>query len=136
MFLGVITSTFTGPRQTPCKHKKPRGPRLRVQRIVIRRHLPLVLGWPKSEVFQYRLGQCLFSITKQRKSSQICSSMSARCMLEPPVRHASRKAGRMSSAFQSRFDLKRIADEFRVAGVRCARGFNLRQFYKVSRQTE
>ena len=36
-------------------------------------------------------------------------------MFELPVRYASRKAGRMSSAFQSRFELKRNADEFRAA---------------------
>ena len=35
--LSRITATFTGPRQTSCKQKKPRGPRLRVQRIVITR---------------------------------------------------------------------------------------------------
>ena len=32
-----ITSGFTGPRQKSCKQKKPRGPRLRVHRIVIPR---------------------------------------------------------------------------------------------------
>jgi hypothetical protein len=32
----LITATFTGPRRKTCKQKKPRGPRLRVQRIVIR----------------------------------------------------------------------------------------------------
>ena len=32
-----ITATFTGPRRKTCKQKKPRGPRLRVQRIVIPR---------------------------------------------------------------------------------------------------
>ena len=32
-----ITATFTGPRRKTCKQKKPRGPRLRVQRIVITR---------------------------------------------------------------------------------------------------
>jgi hypothetical protein len=33
----AITATFTGPRRKSCKQKKPRGPRLRVQRIVIGR---------------------------------------------------------------------------------------------------
>ena len=42
--LSVITATFTGPRRTSCKQKKPRGPRLRVQRIVI---TPLVQVGPK-----------------------------------------------------------------------------------------
>ena len=41
--LSVITSTFTGPRRTSCKQKKPRGPRLRVQRIVITR---IGILWP------------------------------------------------------------------------------------------
>ena len=36
--LSVITATFTGPRRKSCKQKKPRGPRLRVQRIVIWRY--------------------------------------------------------------------------------------------------
>ena len=35
--MSVITATFTGPRRKTCKQKKPRGPRLRVQRIVITR---------------------------------------------------------------------------------------------------
>ena len=33
----TITSTITGPRRSTCKQKKPRGPRLRVHRIVITR---------------------------------------------------------------------------------------------------
>ena len=37
--LSVITATFTGPRRKTCKQKNPRGPRLRVQRIVIPRSL-------------------------------------------------------------------------------------------------
>jgi len=36
-------------------------------------------------------------------------------MFEVPERFAFREAGRMSSAFQSRLELKRNADEFRVA---------------------
>ena len=37
--IGVITSTITGPRRSTCKQKKPRGPRLRVHRIVITREI-------------------------------------------------------------------------------------------------
>ena len=43
----MITSTITGPRRKSCKQKKPRGPRLRVHRIVIRRCLPLVYVFAK-----------------------------------------------------------------------------------------
>jgi hypothetical protein len=48
MGLSDITATFTGPRRKTCKQKKPRGPRLRVQRIVITPALeicsPTVIG--------------------------------------------------------------------------------------------
>ena len=37
VFWSRITSVITEPRRSTCKQKKPRGPRLRVHRIVIRR---------------------------------------------------------------------------------------------------
>ena len=41
-----ITSTITGPRRKSCKQKNPRGPRLRVHRIVISRFFQRVLVAP------------------------------------------------------------------------------------------
>ena len=46
--LSVITATITGPRRSTCKLKNPRGPRLRVHRIVITRRCAGRL------VFRYR----------------------------------------------------------------------------------
>ena len=96
---GCITATFTGPRRKSCKQKKPRGPRLRVQRIVITRFhhlirrqryllvqaLEVFVGFCVRRRFQYARLKYRKSLNSIRNSHMHKCSYQARDIVKPSV---------------------------------------------------